>query len=198
MFTLALEKAEEPEIKLQYPFDHRKSKIIPEKKKIYFCFTEYAKQSFEILTSFGNVDHKKLWETLKEIVIPDYLTCLLMNLYAGLEATLELDMEQWTGSKWGKEYVKSVYCYPVYLTHMHSTSWEIPRWMQHKLESRLGRNINNLRYTEDTTLMGESEEELKSPLVKVKEENEKAGLELNIKKAKFLASSPNTSWQINE
>ena len=74
----------------------------------------------------------------------------------------------------------------------------MPRWMKHKLESRLGRNINNLRYTEDTTLMGESEEELKSPLVKVKEENEKAGLELNIKKAKFLASSPNTSWQINE
>ena len=66
---------------------------------------------------------------------------------------------------------------------MHSTSWGMPSWMKLKLESKLGRNINNLRYAEDTTLMGESEEEVKSPLIKLKEEYEKAGLKLNIKLA---------------
>ena len=78
---------------------------------------------------------------------------------------LELDMEQQTGS--GKEYVKAVYCHPVYLTYMQSTSWEMLDWMKHKLESRLPGEINNLRYADDTTLMAESEE-LKSLLMKVK------------------------------
>ena len=67
------------------------------------------------------VDHNKLWKILKEVVIPDHLTCLLRNLYADQEAT-ELDMEQQTGSKLGKEYVKAVYCHPAYLTYMQSTS----------------------------------------------------------------------------
>ena len=80
-------------------------------------------------------------------------------------------MEQQTGSKLGKEYVKAVYCHPAYLTYMQSTSCEMPGWMKHKLKSRLaGRDINNLRYADDTTLMVESEEELKSPLMKVKGE----------------------------
>ena len=89
---------------------------------------------------------------------------------------LEQDMVQWTGSKLGKEYVKAVYCHPDYLTSMQSTSREMLGWMKHNLESRLlgERNINNLRYTDDTTLMAESEEELKSLLMKVKEESEKA------------------------
>ena len=87
---------------------------------------------------------------------------------------LELDMEQQTGSKLGKEYIKAVYCYPVYLTYMQSTSWEMLGWMKHKLKSRLlGEIINNLRYADDTTLMAESEEELKSLLMNVKEEKEK-------------------------
>ena len=68
--------------------------------------------------------------------IPDHLTCLLQNLYSGSEATVVLDMEQWTGSKLGKEYVKAVYCYPAYLTYMQSTSCEMPGWRKHKLESR--------------------------------------------------------------
>ena len=81
----------------------------------------------------------------------------------------ELNMEQQTGSKSGKEYVKAVYCHPDYLTYMQSTSWEMPNWMKHKLESRFPRrNISNLRYGDDTTLMAESEEELKSLLMKVK------------------------------
>ena len=82
-------------------------------------------------------------------------------------------MEWQTSSKLGKEYVKAVYCHPAYLTYMQSTSWEMLGWKNHKLESRLRRNINNLRYADDTTLMAESEEELKSLLMKVKEESEK-------------------------
>ena len=80
---------------------------------------------------------------------------------------LELDMEQQTGSKLGKEYVKAVYCHPVHLTYIQSTSCEMPGWMNHKLESR-SPNINNLRYADDTTLMAESERELNTLLMRVK------------------------------
>ena len=87
---------------------------------------------------------------------------------------LELDMEQRIGSKLVNGYVKAVCCCPDYLTCMQNTSYKMPGWMNHKLEPRLpGRNINNLRYADDTTLMAESEEELKSLLMKVKEESEK-------------------------
>ena len=106
-------------------------------------------------------------------------------------------MEQVTGSKLGKEYVKAVYCHPAYLTHMQSTSWETLGWMKHKLESISGRNINNLRHADDTTLMAENEEELKGLLMKVKEESEKVGLKLNIQKTKIMASRPITSWEID-
>ena len=109
-------------------------------------------------------------------------------------------MEQQTGFKQEKEYVKAVYCHPAYLTYMQSTSWETLGWRKHKLESSIlgeinaGRNINNLRYADDTTLMAESEEELKSLLIKVKEESEKVGLKLNIQKTKIMASGPIISW----
>ena len=89
-------------------------------------------------------------------------------------------MEQWTGSKLGKEYIEVVYCHPAYLTYMHSTSCKMPGWMKHNLESRLLGLNNYLRYTDDTTLMAESREELKNLLMRVKEENEKVGLKLNI------------------
>ena len=89
---------------------------------------------------------------------------------------LELYMQQWTDSKLGKEYVKAVYCHPAYVTCMQSTSCEIPGWMKHKLESRLlGEIINNLRYADNTTVMAESEEELKSFLMKVKWRVKKLG-----------------------
>ena len=112
---------------------------------------------------------------------------------------LESDMEQQTGSKLGKEYVKAVYCHPAYLTYMQSTSCQMPSWMKHRLESRLLGEINNLRHADDTTLMAESKEELKSLLMKVKmkEESKKAGLKLNIQKTKIMASGPITSWQID-
>ena len=89
------------------------------------------------------------------------------------KSQLQPEMEQQTGSKLGKEYDKAVYCHPVYLTYKQGTSWETLGWKNHKLESRLLGEINNLRYADDTTLMAESEEELKSFLKKVKEESEK-------------------------
>ena len=97
---------------------------------------------------------------------------------------LELDMEQQTGSKLGKEYVKAVHCHPVYLTCMQSTSWEMLGWMNEAQAGIkvVGRNINNLKCADDTTIMEEREEELKSFLMKVKEESEKVGLKLNIGK----------------
>ena len=99
---------------------NRKSKCIflqarEFQKNIYFSFIDYAK-------AFDYVDHNKLWKILKEMGIPDHLTCLLRNLYAGQEARLELDMEQQTGSKEEKEYVKAVYCHPAYLMYMQNTS----------------------------------------------------------------------------
>ena len=93
---------------------------------------------------------------------------------------LELDMEHWTSSMWGKKYIKAVYCHPAYLTPMQSTSCKMPGCMKQKLESRLSGKISIT--TDDTNPMGESEEELKSLLMKVKEESEKAGLKFNVQK----------------
>ena len=113
---------------------------------------------------------------------------------------LELDMEQQTGSKSGKEYIKAVYCQPAYLTSMQSTSCEMPGWMKHRLESRSLGEISEpqmCRYADDTTLTAENKEELKSLLMKVKEESEKVGLKVNIQKIKIMAYGPITSRQID-
>jgi len=107
---------------------------------------------------------------------------------------LEPGMEQWTGSKLGKAYVKAVYCHPAYLTYMHSTSREMPRWMKHKLESRLPGEIS---ITSDRQMTPPLWQEMKSLLIKVKEESEKAGLKLNIQKSKIMLSGPIISWQID-
>ena len=104
-------------------------KAIEFQKNIYFCFIDYTK-------AFDCVDHNKLWKILKEMGIPDHLTCLLRNLHVGQEET-DLDMEQWTCSKLGKEYVKAIYCHPAYFTYMESMSWKMSGWMNYKLESRL-------------------------------------------------------------
>ena len=104
-------------------------------KNIYFCFIDYAK-------AFDCVDHNILWKILKEIEIPDHLTCLLRNQgYAGQEATVGPYMEQ-TGFKLGKEYVKAVYGHTAYSTYMKSTSCQMSGWMKHKLESRLPGEIS--------------------------------------------------------
>ena len=127
---------------------------------------------------------------------------------------LELDFEQLTGSKLGKEYDKAVYCYPAYLTYIQNSvqfsrsvvsdsllHTEYIIWSAGQDESQAGiknasRNISNLSYADDTTLVAESDEELKSLLMKVKEESGKAGWKFNIQKAKIMASDPITSWQI--
>ena len=98
-------------------------------ENIYFCFLDYAK-------AFDCVDHNKWWKILKEMGIPDHLTCLLRNLHCRSRSnTLKLDMEQWTGSKLGKEYNKAVYCHSAYLTYMQRTSCETLGWMKQKSES---------------------------------------------------------------
>ena len=102
-------------------------------------------------------------------------------------------MEQWSGSKLGKEYVKAVYCHPAYLISVQSTSCEMSGWMNHKLESRLPGEISIT--SDDTNLMAETEKELESPAMKVKEESEKAGLQLNTQKTKVMACCPITSRQ---
>ena len=138
--------------------------------------------------------NSQLGKKKREMGIPDHLTCLLWNHVLVKKQQLEPDMEQWTGSKLGKQYVKVVYCHPVYLTYIQSASCKMLGWMKPKIA---GRNINNLRYADDTILMAESQEELKRLLVKVKEESEKPGLKLNIQKTKTVTSGPKTSWQID-
>ena len=132
------------------------------------------------------MDHKKLWKILQDIGIPDHLTCILRNLYAGQEATIRTGHGTMNWFKLGKEYIKAVYCHPANLTYIQITSCKMPGWMKYKLESRL---LGEISITSDmqishTTLMAESEEELKNLLMKVKEESEKAGLKKKKKKEK--------------
>ena len=140
------------------------------------------------------VDHNKLWKILKEMGISDYLTCLLRNLYAGQEATVRTGHGTTDWFQIHQGCILSPCLFNLYAEHiMRNTGLE---------ETQAGikmarRNINNLRYADDTTLMAESEEELKSLLMKVKEESEKVGLKLNIQKTKIMASGPITSWQID-
>ena len=108
-------------------------------------------------------------------------------------------MGKQTGSKSVKERIKAMYCHPAYLTYIQNTSSETLGLDEAQARIKIaGRNINNLRYADTTSLMAESKEELKSLLMKVKEESEKAGLKLNIQKTMIMASSPITSWQINK
>ena len=104
-------------------------------KNICCCFIDYAK-------AFDCVDDSKRWKVLKEMGIPEPLTCLLRNLYAGQKQQLEPDMEQWTGSKSGKEYLKVVYFHPAYLTYMQVSSCEMQGWMKYKLKSRFPGEIS--------------------------------------------------------
>ena len=155
------------------------------------CFIDYAKDlTVWITRNCGKFLER--WEN--QTTLPaSWEICIQVR-----KQQLELNMEQQTGSKSGKEYMKAVYCHPAYLTYMQSTSWEMLGWMKHKPGVKIARrNISNLRYTDDTTLMAESEEELKSLLMKVKEESEKVGLKLNIQKTKIMTSGPITSWQID-
>ena len=160
-------------------------------KNIYFCFIDYAK-------AFDCVDHRKLWETLKEMGIPDHLTCLLRNLYAGQEATVRTGHGTTDWFQIGKG-VHQVYILSSCLFNLYAECIMRNARLE---EAQAGikiarRNINNRRYADDTTFMAESEEELKSLLMKVKEESENVGLKLNIQKTKIMASGPITSWQLD-
>ena len=142
--------------------------------------------------------HNKLWEILKEMRIPDHLTCLLRNLYAGQEATVRTGHATTDRFQIGKG-VRQGYILPPCLFNLSAEyiMWNA-RLDEIQAEIKIaGRNINNLRYADDTTLTAESKEKLKSLLMKVKEESLKVGLKLNIKNTKIMASCPITSWEID-
>ena len=141
-------------------------------KNIYFCLIDYAK-------AFDCVDHNKLWKILQEMGIPDHMTCLLRNLYAGQEATVRTGHGTTDWFQIGKgvyqDCILSPCLFNLYTVKRNAGLEEAQSGIR-----IARRNINNLRYAEDTTLMAKSEEELKSLLMKVKEETEKVGLKLNI------------------
>ena len=153
-------------------------------ENIYFCFIDYSK-------AFDCMDHNTLWKILKEMGIPDHLTCLLRNLYAGQEATVRTGhgTTVWFQIRKGvrQSCILSLCLLNLYAEYiMRNAGLE---------EAQAGikiarRNINNLRYADDTTLMAESEEEQKSLLMKTKEESEKVSLKLNIQKTRIMASVP--------
>ena len=186
MFKLVLEKAEGPEIKLPTSAIIEKAREF--QKDIYFCFINYAK-------AFDWLNHNKLWKFLKEMVIPDHLTCLLSNLYAGQEATVRTGHGTTDWFQIGKGVcqgcILSPYLFNFYAEYIMRNAGLEEKQTGIKIA---GRNINNLRYADDPTLMAESEEELKSLLMKGKVESEKVGLKLNIQKMKIMASGPITPW----
>ena len=143
------------------------------------------------------MDHNKLWSILKEMGIPDHLTCLLRNQYASQEATVRTShgTMDWFKLRKGVHQgsILSPCLFNLYAEYITQNDKLDETQAGFKIA---GRNINNLRYADDTTLMAESEEELKRLLMKVKDESEKAGLKLNIQKTKSMASIPITSWQI--
>ena len=160
-------------------------------KNIYFCFVDYAK-------AFDCVDHNKLWKILQEMRIPDYLTCLLRNLYAGQEATVRTEDGITDWFQTGKGVRQGCNLSPCLFNLYAEYIMQNARLDEAQAGIKIAwRNINNLRFADDTTLRAESEEELKSLLMKVKEESEKAGLKLNIQKLIIMASGPITSWQID-
>src|SRR5574337_400150 len=187
MFNLDLEKAEEPEIKL--PISTGSLKKQESSRKTSALLTMPKPLTVWITTN---------WKILEEMGIPDYLICLLRNLYAGQEATVRTGH----GTTAWFQIVKGVRqgcilspcLFNLYAEYIMRNAGLEERQAGIKIA---GRNLNNLRYADDTTLMAESEEELKSLLMKVKVDSEKVGLKLNIHKTKIMASGPITPWEID-
>ena len=157
-------------------------------KNIYSCFIDCMK-------AFDCVDHNKMWEILQGMGISDHYLPPKKSPVCRSRSNNENWTWNKTDSKPGKEYAKAVNCHPAYF----NVYVEYIMWNAMLDETQAGikiaeRNINNLRYTDDTTLMAEGKEELKSLLMKMKEESEKAGLKLNIQKTKIMVSGPITSW----
>src|SRR5574341_500678 len=187
MFELVLEKAEEPEIKLPTSAGSLKKQESSRKTSISALLIMPKP-----LTVWSTIN----WKILKEIRIPDHLTCLLRNLYAGQEATIRTGhgTTDWfqTGKGVRQGCILAPCLFNLYAEYIMRNAGLEEAQDGVKIARR---NINNLRYADDTTLMAESEEELKSFLMKVKEESEKVGLKLNIQKTKIMASGPITSWE---
>ena len=153
-------------------------------KNIYFCFIDYAK-------AFDCVDHNKQWTILQEVEISDHFTCLLRNLYAGQEATIRTGHGTTDWFQIGKGVRQDCILSPCLFNFYAQYIMRNARLDETQAGIKIaGRNINNLRYADDTTLTAESEEELKSLLMKVIEESEKLGLKLNIQETKIMASGP--------
>ena len=156
-------------------------------KNIYLCFMHYVK-------AFDYVDHNKLWGILQETGILDPLTCLLRNLYAGQEATVRTRHGTTDWSQIGKGIHQGCILSPCLFNLYAEYIMQNARLDEAQAGMKIARrNINNLSYADDTTLMAESKEELKNLLMKVKEKSEKAGLKLNIQKTKIIVSGPITS-----
>ena len=144
------------------------------------------------------MDHNKLWKILKEMGIPDHLTCLSRNLYAGQEAAVRTGHRTRDCFQIGKVVCQGCIL-SSYLFNSH-VEYIMRNAGLEKTQAGIniaGRDINNLRYVDDSALMAECEKELKSLLMKVKEESEKVGLKINIQKTKIMASCPITLWQID-
>ena len=187
MFKMGLEKAEEPEIKLPTSAGSLKKQESSRKTSISALLTMSKPLTVWITTN---------WKILKEIGIPEHLACLLRNLYAGQEATVRTGHGTTDWFQIGKGVRQGCILSPC-LFNLYSENIMRNAEMDGAGIKISGRNINNLTYGVNTTLMAESKEELKSLLMKVKEESEKVGLKLNIQKAKTIASGPITSWQID-
>ena len=173
MFRLDLEKAEEPEIKLPTSVGSSK-KLESSRKAFTFCFIDYPK-------AFDCVDHNKLWSILKEKEIPDHLTCLLRNLFAGQEATVRTGHGRTDWFQVGKGVRQGCILSPCLFNFYAEYIMRNAGLEEAQARIRISRrNINNLRYADDTTFMAESYKELKSLLMKLEEESEKVGLKLNI------------------
>src|SRR5574341_470104 len=185
MFKLVLEKSEESEIKLPTSAGSWKKQESSRKTSISALLTMPKP-----LTVWIRIN----WKILKEMGIPDHLICLLRNLYAGQEATVRTGHGTTDWFQIGKGvcqgYILSPCLFNLYAEYIMRKAGLEEAQSGIKIA---GRNINNLRYADDTTLMAESEEELKSLLMKVKVESEKVGLKLNIQKTKIMASGPITS-----
>ena len=186
MFKLDLRKADEPDIKL--PTSAGSLKKQESSRRIS------ASASLTMLKPLTVCIHNNLWNILKDMEISDHLTCLLRNLYAGQEATVRTGHGTTDWFKIGKGVhqgcILSPCLFNLYAEYIMRNAGLGEAQAGIKIS---GRNINNLRYADDTTLMAESEEELKSLLMKVKEESEKVGLKLNIQKTKIMVSGLITS-----
>ena len=186
MFKLVLEKAEEPEIKFPTSAGSWKKQESSRKTSISALLT--AK-------TFDCVDHNKLWKILKEMGIPDHLTSLLRKLYAGQKATVRTGHGTTNWFQIGKGVRQGCILLPCLFNLYAEYIMQNVGLDEAQARMRIsGGNINDLRYADDTTLMAEREEELRSLLMKVREASEKAGLKLNIQKMKIMASGPITSW----